>query len=110
MPGLLAAREGLAGICGAIMVAPTVPTPASHVVELLEKSVYYKRVSPLRNLGLGEAIMSEQELREFKAAMAKLRLENTSSPEKAMQFLKEEGFLDENGEVSKRYAASVAAA
>jgi hypothetical protein len=54
--------------------------------------------------------MSEQELREFKAAMAKLRLENTSSPEKAAQFLKEEGFLDENGEVSKRYAASVAAA
>jgi hypothetical protein len=54
--------------------------------------------------------MSEQELREFKAAMAKLRLENTASPEKAAQFLKEEGFLDENGEVSKRYSASVAAA
>jgi hypothetical protein len=52
--------------------------------------------------------MSEQELREFKAAMAKLRRENTSSPEKAAQFLKEEGFLDESGEVSKRYSASVA--
>jgi hypothetical protein len=58
--------------------------------------------------GFGEVVMSEQELREFKAAMAKLRLENTSSPEKAAQFLKEEGFLDENGEVSKRYSASVA--
>jgi hypothetical protein len=54
--------------------------------------------------------MSEQELREFKAAMEKLRLENTSSREKATQFLKEEGFLDENGEVSKRYSAAVAAA
>jgi hypothetical protein len=54
--------------------------------------------------------MSEQELREFKAAMAKLRLEHTSSREKATQFLKEEGFLDENGEVSKRYSAAVAAA
>jgi hypothetical protein len=48
--------------------------------------------------------MSGQELREFKAAMEKLRLENTSSSEKATQFLKEEGFLDENGDVSKRYA------
>ena len=54
--------------------------------------------------------MSEQELREFKAAMAKLRLEHTSSREKATQFLKEEGFLDENGEVFKRYSAAVAAA
>jgi hypothetical protein len=54
--------------------------------------------------------MSEQELREFKAAMEKLRLEKTSSREKAAQFLKEEGFLDENGEVSKRYFASVAVA
>jgi hypothetical protein len=54
--------------------------------------------------------MSEQELREFKAAMEKLRLENTSSQEKAAQFLKEEGFLDENGNVSKRYAATIAAA
>ena len=54
--------------------------------------------------------MSEQELREFKAAMAKLRLENTSPREKATQFLKDEGFLDENGEVSKRYSAAVAAA
>jgi hypothetical protein len=37
--------------------------------------------------------MSEQELREFRAAMAKLRLQHTSSREKATQFLKEEGFL-----------------
>ncbi len=57
-----------------------------------------------------DEIMSEQELREFKAAMEKLRLENTSSREKATQFLKEEGFLDENGEVSKRYSTAVAAA
>jgi hypothetical protein len=33
--------------------------------------------------------MSEPELREFKAAMEKLRLEHTSSREKATQFLKE---------------------
>jgi hypothetical protein len=59
---------------------------------------------------LGEVIMSEQELREFKAAMEKLRLENTSSREKATQFLKDEGFLDENGEVSKRYSSAVSAA
>ena len=54
--------------------------------------------------------MSEPELREFKAAMAKFRLEHTSSREKAAQFLKEEGFLDENGEVSRRYSAAVTAA
>ena|ERR1700686_4428101 len=49
--------------------------------------------------------MSEQELREFKAAMEKLRLENTSSREKATQFLKEEGFLDENGEDAAKLPA-----
>ena len=54
--------------------------------------------------------MSEQELREFKAAMEKLRLENTSSSEKATQFLKDEGFLDENGEVSKRYSSALTSA
>ena len=54
--------------------------------------------------------MNEQELREFKVAMEKLRLENTSSREKAIQFLKEEGFLDENGDVSKRYVTATSAA
>ena len=67
-------------------------------------------IVPPGNRGSGVVVMSEQELREFKAAMEKLRLENTSSREKATQFLKEEGFLDENGEVSKRYSASVAVA
>jgi hypothetical protein len=67
------------------------------------------RTEPNR-LPLQDEIMSEQELREFKAAMKKLRLENTSSREKATQFLKEEGFLDENGEVSRRYSTAISAA
>jgi hypothetical protein len=54
--------------------------------------------------------MSEQELREFKAAMEKLRLENTSSREKATQFLIDEGFLDENGDVSKRHSTALSSA
>jgi hypothetical protein len=40
--------------------------------------------------------------------MERLRKENTSSPEKARKFLKEEGFLDENGEVAKPYASAIA--
>jgi hypothetical protein len=71
--------------------------------------MYVLRTEPNR-LPRQDEIMSEQELREFKAAMEKLRLEHTSSREKATQFLKEEGFLDENGEVSKRYSTAVAAA
>jgi hypothetical protein len=54
--------------------------------------------------------MNEQELQEFKAAMEKLRLENTSSSEKATQFLKDEGFLDEDGNVSKRYSTTLSSA
>jgi len=70
--------------------------------------LYVLRTEPNRH-PLQDEIMSEQELREFKAAMQKLRLENTSSREKATQFLKEEGFLDENGDVSKRYSTAIAA-
>ncbi len=39
--------------------------------------------------------------------MERLRRENTSSPE-ARKFLKEEGFLDENGEVAEPYASAIA--
>jgi hypothetical protein len=51
--------------------------------------------------------MSDQELREFQAAMERLRRENTSSPEKARRFLYEEGFLDANGEVAPPYASAI---
>jgi hypothetical protein len=50
--------------------------------------------------------MSEQELREFIAAMKAERIKNTSTKEQAEQFLKELGFLDENGALSKPYAKS----
>lgn len=49
-------------------------------------------------------IVSEKELREFIAAMQRLRAENTATPEKARKVLKEEGFLDEDGELAKPYA------
>jgi hypothetical protein len=47
--------------------------------------------------------MSEQELREFLLAMEQVRLANTASPEMARQFLKEEGFLTDNGEIAEPY-------
>ena len=49
-------------------------------------------------------MMSEQELRDFIDAMKRLREANTASPEIARAFLKEEGFLDEDGEVAEPYA------
>jgi hypothetical protein len=54
------------------------------------------------------SVVSDQELSEFQAAMERLRKENTSTPEKARKFLKEEGFLDENGEIAEQYASAVA--
>jgi len=49
--------------------------------------------------------MTKQELEEFLIAMERLRIVNTASPEKARQFLKEEGFLTENGDVAEPYAS-----
>ncbi len=50
--------------------------------------------------------MSKQKLEEFLAAMARLRAANLASPEKARQFLKEEGFLTENGDIAEPYASA----
>jgi hypothetical protein len=50
--------------------------------------------------------MSEHELREFLSAMGRLRAERTATPEKARQFLKEEGFLTETGKIAEPYTAS----
>jgi len=50
--------------------------------------------------------MSKQELEEFLLAMERLRAANTATPEKARRFLKEEGFLTENGDVAEPYASA----
>jgi len=47
--------------------------------------------------------MSKQELEEFLVAMERLRVANTASPEQARQFLKQEGFLTENGDLAEPY-------
>ena len=47
--------------------------------------------------------MTEQELKELLAAMERVRAEHASTPEKARQFLIEEGFLTENGELAEPY-------
>jgi hypothetical protein len=52
--------------------------------------------------------LSEQELQQFIEAMKAERIKNTSTPEQAEQFLIELGFLDENGELSEKYAKSAA--
>jgi hypothetical protein len=54
--------------------------------------------------------MSEQELKLFIEAMKAERIENTSTPQKAEQFLKDLGFLDESGELKKPYAKTKNAA
>jgi hypothetical protein len=50
--------------------------------------------------------MSRQELEEFLLAMARLRMANTASPERARDFLREEGFLTKEGAVAEPYASS----
>lgn len=50
--------------------------------------------------------MSELELERFIDAMKAERIKNTSTPEQAEQFLRELGFLDENGDLSRKYAKS----
>jgi hypothetical protein len=47
--------------------------------------------------------MSSEELQEFMAAMERVRAEHTSTPEKARQFLKDEGLLTETGELTEPY-------
>ena len=49
--------------------------------------------------------MSRQELQEFLVAMEQVRAANTASPERAREFLKEEGFLTEEGAVAEPYAS-----
>ena len=49
--------------------------------------------------------MSKQELQEFLIAMERLRVANTATPEKARQFLIEEGFLTADGKVAEPYAS-----
>ena len=49
--------------------------------------------------------LSEQELQQFIDAMKAERIKNTSTPEQAEQFLKELGFLDENGDLSEKYVS-----
>lgn len=53
--------------------------------------------------------MSEQEVKEFIAAMAALRAANTASPETARQFLKDEGYLTRDGRVAEPYAQAIPA-
>ena len=48
--------------------------------------------------------MTEQELREFIEDMARLRRENTATPEKARQFLIKSGYLTKDGQVAYPYA------
>jgi hypothetical protein len=47
--------------------------------------------------------MGRQELQEILAAMDRVRQANTSSPEAARQFLKDEGFLTPEGEIAQPY-------
>jgi hypothetical protein len=48
--------------------------------------------------------MSKQELKEILAAMDRVRAANTATPEKAREFLKNEGFLTSEGTVAQPYA------
>ncbi len=52
--------------------------------------------------------MSEQELREFIEKMAALRVANTATPEQASQFLQDEGYLTEDGQVAEPYVRAAA--
>jgi len=49
--------------------------------------------------------MSVTELNEFLAALDKVQAEHCETPEKARQFLQEEGYLTEEGEIAKPYAS-----
>jgi uncharacterized protein (UPF0335 family) len=47
--------------------------------------------------------MSDQDLKEFIAAIERLRKERASTPEGARAVLVEEGILDKNGELAEPY-------
>ncbi|NOG73370.1 hypothetical protein [Roseicella sp. DB1501] len=49
--------------------------------------------------------MSQKELKELLEAMKALRAENTASPEKARQFLMDEGILAPDGKLAEPYRA-----
>ena len=52
--------------------------------------------------------MTSQELQQFLQTMAAVREANTASPEKARQFLKEEGVLTADGHLAEPYAPKAA--
>ena len=47
--------------------------------------------------------MTQEELKEFLAAMARVRAVHMATPEKARKFLMEEGVIDENGKLTEHY-------
>jgi hypothetical protein len=51
--------------------------------------------------------VTEKELAEFMAAAERTRIEHTSSPEKARQFLMDSGYLDKDGEIAPPYRSAV---
>jgi hypothetical protein len=52
--------------------------------------------------------MTSQELELFLQTMATLREANTASPEKARDFLREEGVLTSDGKLAEPYASEAA--
>ena len=48
--------------------------------------------------------VTEEDVLKFIEALARLRQEHAGSPEKARQFLKDSGYLTEDGEVAYPYA------
>lgn len=51
--------------------------------------------------------MSQKEPKELLEAMKALRAENTATPEKARQFLMEEGILASDGKLAEPYRTEV---
>lgn len=50
--------------------------------------------------------MSPQELQELLATMDRVTAEHTATPEKARQFLKDAGYLDQDGRVAKPFRSA----
>jgi hypothetical protein len=50
--------------------------------------------------------MSDQELRALLEAMERVRAEHAATPEKARQFLQQEGLLTETGELAEPYRST----
>jgi len=47
--------------------------------------------------------VTQEELKEFLAAMARVRAVHMATPEKARQFLIDSGVIDENGKLTEHY-------